>query len=152
MRKLVINGQLIDDTTDCYCIAEIGHNHQGKLKTCMEMFKVAKECGADAVKLQKRDNKNLYTKAGYEKPYDNENSYGATYGEHREALEFGEAEYRELKAYAGEIGVALFATAFDFGSVDFLAKLEMPAFKVASGDLKNIPLLQYMAQVGQPII
>jgi N-acetylneuraminate synthase/sialic acid synthase len=67
-------------------------------------------------------------------------------------LEFGEADYRELKAYAREIGVTLFATAFDFGSVDFLAKLEMPAFKVASGDLKNIPLLKYMAQVGQPII
>jgi len=152
MRRLVINGQAIDDTTDCFSIAEIGHNHQGKLKTCLEMLKVAKECGADAVKLQKRDNKSLYTKAGYEKPYDNENSYGATYGEHREALEFGETEYRELKAYAREIGVTLFATAFDFGSVDFLAKLEMPAFKVASGDLKNIPLLRYMAQVGRPII
>ena len=152
MRKLVINGQGIDDTTDCYTIAEIGHNHQGKLKTCLEMFKVAKECGADAVKLQKRDNKSLYTKAGYEKPYDNENSYGATYGEHREALEFDESEYKELKAYAQEIGVTLFATAFDFPSVDFLAKLEMPAFKVASGDLKNIPLLTYMAKVGKPVV
>lgn len=152
MRKLVIDQKTIDDTTDCYVIAEIGHNHQGKLKTCMEMFKVAKECGADAVKLQKRDNRSLYTQAGYNKPYDNENSYGATYGEHREALEFGESEYKELKAYAKEIGVTLFATAFDFPSVDFLAKLDMPAFKVASGDLKNIPLLSHMAQVGKPMI
>jgi N-acetylneuraminate synthase/sialic acid synthase len=152
MRKLVINGQTIDDTADCYTIAEIGHNHQGKLKTCMEMFKVARECGADAVKLQKRDNRALYTQAAYSKPYENENSYGATYGEHREALEFGESEYRELKAYAREIGVTLFATAFDFSSVDFLAKLEMPAYKVASGDLKNIPLLTYMAKAGQPIV
>jgi N-acetylneuraminate synthase/sialic acid synthase len=46
----------------------------------------------------------------------------------------------------------MFATAFDFPSVDFLAKLQIPAFKVASGDLKNIPLLTYMAQVGKPII
>jgi N-acetylneuraminate synthase/sialic acid synthase len=152
MRKLVINGRTIDDTTDCFTIAEIGHNHQGKLKTCMEMFKVAKECGADAVKLQKRDNKSLYTQTAYEKPYENENSYGATYGEHREALEFGESDYRELRAYAQEIGVTMFATAFDFPSVDFLAKLQIPAFKVASGDLKNIPLLTYMAQVGKPII
>ena len=152
MRKLVIDQKTVDDAVDCYVIAEIGHNHQGKLKTCMEMFKVAKECGADAVKLQKRDNKSLYTKAGYEKPYDNENSYGATYGEHREALEFGESEYKELKAYTKEIGVTLFATAFDFVSVDFLAKLDMPAFKVASGDLKNIPLLTYMAKVGVPIV
>jgi N-acetylneuraminate synthase/sialic acid synthase len=152
MRKLLIDGRLIDDGSDCYVIAEIGHNHQGRLKTCMEMFKVAKECGADAVKLQKRDNRSLYTKASYDKPYDNENSYGATYGEHREALEFGESEYKELKAYAKAIGVAMFATAFDFPSVDFLAKLDMPAYKVASGDLKNIPLLTYMAKVGVPIV
>jgi N-acetylneuraminate synthase/sialic acid synthase len=152
MRRLLIDGKAIDDTTDCYTIAEIGHNHQGKLKTCMEMFKVARDCGADAVKLQKRDNRCLYTRAAYERPYDNENSYGETYGEHREALEFGEVEYRELKAYAKELQVMLFATAFDFASVDFLAKLEMPAYKVASGDLKNIPLLTYMAKVGKPII
>jgi N-acetylneuraminate synthase/sialic acid synthase len=55
-------------------------------------------------------------------------------------------------AYAKEIGVTMFATAFDFPSVDFLAKLEMPAFKVASGDLKNTPLLTHMAKVGKPII
>jgi N-acetylneuraminate synthase/sialic acid synthase len=152
MHKLLIDQIVIDDTTDCYTIAEIGHNHQGKLKTCMEMFKVAKECGADAVKLQKRDNKSLYTRAAYSKPYDNENSYGATYGEHREALEFGESEYQELKACAKELDITLFATAFDFASVDFLAKLEMPAFKVASGDLKNIPLLTYMAKAGKPIV
>ena len=152
MRSLTIQGRVIDDASDCYVIAEIGHNHQGRLKTCMEMFQVAKECGADAVKLQKRDNRTLFTRAAYERPYDNENSFGATYGEHREALEFGEGEYRELKAWAQEIGVTMFATAFDFPSVDFLAKLEMPAFKVASGDLKNIPLLKYIAQVGKPII
>lgn len=152
MRKLTIDGKTIEDAGDCYVIAEIGHNHQGKLETAKEMFKTAKECGADAVKLQKRDNRSLYTKAAYDKPYENENSYGATYGEHREYLEFGWSEYRELVDYARHIGITLFATAFDFPSVDFLAKLDMPAFKVASGDLKNIPLLTYMAQAGKPII
>ena len=58
----------------------------------------AKECGAHAVKLQKRDNRALYTRAMYDKPYDNENSFGATYGEHRESLEFGRDEYLELQA------------------------------------------------------
>ena len=85
------------------------------------MFEVAKECGADAVKLQKRDNRSLYTRAAYAKPYDNRNSYGATYGEHREALEFEEAEYRDLFDYARSIGITMFSTAFDFGSADFLA-------------------------------
>ena len=50
MRKLNLDGKVVQDNSDCYVIAEIGHNHQGKLDTAKEMFKVAKECGADAVK------------------------------------------------------------------------------------------------------
>ena len=152
MRKLVIDGKTIQDESDCWVIAEIGHNHQGKLETAKEMFRVAKESGADAVKLQKRDNRALYTKEGYSKPYENINSYGATYGEHREALEFGWYEYKELKDYAEEIGVTFFSTAFDFPSADFLAKLDMPAYKIASGDLKNIPLLKHITQIRKPMI
>jgi sialic acid synthase len=140
------------DCPDCYVIAEIGHNHQGNLGKAKEMFRAAKECGVNAVKLQKRDNRSLYTRALYEMPYDNENSFGATYGAHREALEFGRVEYEELKRYAGEIGLTMFATAFDFRSADFLAELDMPAFKIASGDLKNLPLLKHIAQLGRPTI
>lgn len=134
-----------------YIIAEIGHNHGGDLSRCLEMFKVAKECGVDAVKLQKRCNKRLYTKALYDSPYDNENSYGRTYGEHREALEFGFEEYVELKQYAEGIGLDFFATAFDFESVDFLVKLGVKAIKVASGDLLNTPLQRYIAQTGKRV-
>lgn len=152
MRELTIDNKSITDDGHCYVIAEIGHNHQGNLETAKEMFKVAKECGADAVKLQKRDNRQLYTGAGYNKPYENPNSYGATYGEHREFLEFGLEEYQELKAYAKEIGITMFATAFDFNSAEFLANLDMPAFKLASGDLKNIPLLIHIAQFQKPMI
>ena len=87
MRKMIVNDFTISDDSDCYVIAEIGNNHQGDLQKAKEMFHAAKECGVDAVKLQKRDNKSLLTKAAYDKPYDNENSFGATYGEHREALD-----------------------------------------------------------------
>ena len=152
MRKLTLDGKVIHDNSDCYVIAEIGHNHQGKLETAKEMFRVAKECGADAVKLQKRDNRSLFTRAGYEKPYDNPNSYGDTYGEHREYLEFGGIEYKELMDYADEIGVTMFSTAFDFNSADFLAKLDIPIYKIASGDLKNIPLLSHIAEFQKPMI
>jgi len=152
MRTLTIDGKVIQDKGPCYVIAEIGHNHQGNMETAKKMFYTAKECGADAVKLQKRNNKKLYTKSMYNKPYDHENSYGATYGEHREALEFELAEYRELKEYAREIGITMFATAFDFHSADFLEELGVPAFKIASGDLRNIPLMKYLAEFDKPII
>jgi N-acetylneuraminate synthase/sialic acid synthase len=139
------------DGTHCYVVAEIGHNHQGSLEKAKEFFLRAKECGVDAVKLQKRDNRTLYTKAMYDMPYNHENSFGPTYGTHREALEFGREELVELKRYAAELGLTLFATVFDLPSADFLAELEMPAYKIASGDLKNTPLLKYVAQLGKPM-
>ena len=80
--------------SDCYVIAEIGHNHQGSVEQAMQMIAKAHECGADAVKLQKRDNISLYTEDFYNRPYESENSFGPTYGMHREALEFGPLEYR----------------------------------------------------------
>ena len=98
-RTLTIDGIEISDDSECYVIAEIGHNHQGRVETCKELFRRGRRAAAlDAVKLQKRDNRSLYTREIYDKPYDNENSFGATYGEHREALEFGKAEYEELQA------------------------------------------------------
>ncbi len=151
-RELCIDGTMIDDGSDCFVIAEIGHNHQGNLEQCKRMFAVAKECGANAVKLQKRDNRSLYTKAMYDSPYVHRNSYGATYGEHREKLEFGRAEYEELIRHAKDLGITFFSTAFDIPSADFLAELDMPAYKIASGDLTNIPLLRHVAKFGKPMI
>ncbi|MEW6402814.1 MAG: N-acetylneuraminate synthase family protein [Chloroflexota bacterium] len=152
MRSLQIEHFVIDDNSDCYIIAEIGHNHQGNLEKAKQLFKAAAECGVNAVKLQKRDNKTLFTRAAYYKPYENENSFGPTYGTHREALEFDKAEYVELQQYARELGVTMFATAFDVPSADFLAELDMPVYKIASGDLKNTPLLKHVAQIGKPMI
>jgi N-acetylneuraminate synthase/sialic acid synthase len=150
--RVTIDGFDVGDASECYVIAEIGHNHQGSVETAKQMFTAAKECGAHAVKLQKRSNRTLYTKEFFNRPYENEASYGATYGEHREALEFGRDEYRELQEHARELGLAFFATAFDFESADFLAELDVPAFKIASGDLTNTPLLRYVGQLGKPVI
>jgi N-acetylneuraminate synthase/sialic acid synthase len=152
MRQLIIGDRIISDDSDAYVIAEIGHNHQGSLKTAKELFQAAAECGVDAGKLQKRDNRSLYTREMYDKPYDNENSFGATYGEHREALEFGKSEYEELQAESARLGIGFFSTAFDLKSADFLAELNTPAYKIASGDLKNIPLLRHVAKIGKPMI
>ncbi len=151
-RSFSINGTRISDDRPCYVIAEIGHNHQGEISKCRELFKVAKECGANAVKLQKRDNRSLFTKTMYAQPYNSENAFGQTYGEHREFLEFGRDEYVELKKLAKELGLAFFSTAFDIPSADFLAELGMPAYKLASGDLTNIPLLKHVAAIGKPMI
>jgi N-acetylneuraminate synthase/sialic acid synthase len=150
-RSLTIDGFEIHDGADCYVIAEIGHNHQGSVEQAKAMFTVVKDCGANAVKLQKRSNRTLYTREFFEQPYENEFSFGETYGEHREALELGRDDYAELQRYAREIGLTFFATPFDFESADFLAELEVPAYKIASADLVNTPLLRHVAAFGKPI-
>lgn len=153
MRKsLTIDGVTISDDSECYVIAEIGHNHQGDVEKCKELFRKAKEAGASAVKLQKRDNRSLFTKAMYNQVYDNPNSFGETYGQHREFLEFNKDQYRELMAFAKELGITMFSTAFDIPSADFLEDLGMPAYKLASGDLKNTPLLRHVAKFKKPMI
>jgi sialic acid synthase len=150
-RRLAVEDVEIHDGSGCYVIAEIGHNHQGDVEKAKQLIHAAKECGADAVKLQKRSNRALYTRAYYDRPYDNEFSFGPTYGAHREALELSAEEYRELQAYAREQGISFFATAWDFESADLLAELDVPAFKIASGDLLNTPLQRHVAAFGKPI-
>ncbi len=151
MKTFNFGRSTISEKGPCYLIAEIGHNHQGNLDTALKMIRVAASCGVQAVKFQKRDNRTLYTKAFYNKPYEHENSYGTTYGEHREYLEFGYDEYTELKKCAEENSVEFMATAFDFKSVDFLEDLGIASYKIASGDVTNTPLLTYIARLGKPM-
>jgi sialic acid synthase len=150
-RRFHIDGVHIHDGSDCYVIAEIGHNHQGDVEKAKQLIRSAHEWGVNAVKLQKRSNVTLYTREFYNQPYDNEFSFGRTYGKHRDALELDADEYRELQRYARELGITFFATAFDFESADLLADLDVPAFKFASGDLRNTPLQRYVATFGKPM-
>jgi N-acetylneuraminate synthase/sialic acid synthase len=149
--ELVVDGRVIARDGPAYVIAEIGHNHQGDVDKAKALVRAARECGADAVKLQKRDNAHLYTRALYDASYDNEHSFGRTYGEHREALELSAAEWLELREFSREEGITLFGTVFDEPSADFLHELDLPAFKIASGDLTNTPLLRHVAALGRPM-
>jgi len=151
-RALTLGTRTITDDEPCYVIAEIGHNHQGSVATAKELFRQAKDCGASAVKLQKRCNRRLYSRSLYDKPYDHPNSFGATYGAHREALEFGVPEYAALDAYAHSLGIDFFATVFDPWSADDLHPLGLPAVKLASADLVNLSLIQHVAAMRVPLI
>ncbi len=103
-RALRIQDVEINDVSECYVIAEIGHNHQGSVEQARKLFDEAKAAGAHAVKLQKRDNRSLYTRELFNKPYENENSYGATYGEHREASSSAAPSTRSCRRTRAEIG------------------------------------------------
>lgn len=152
MHELNIAGRRIADDTGAYVIAELGHNHQGSVEQAEKLLGAAAEAGAHAAKLQKRDNETLFTKDFFTKAYGGRNSFGATYGKHRQALEFGRDEYVHLAALAAHLGIDLFSTAFDMPSVDFLVELDLPVIKIASADVTNTPLLRYAAQTQRTLV
>jgi sialic acid synthase SpsE len=85
-------------------------------------------------------------------PYDNRNSFGATYGEHKRALELSEDDYHALFYFAHNLDVDFCASGWDEESIDFLNTLGVPFFKMASADLTNFPLLEHTAQKSKPMI
>lgn len=135
-----------------YIIAEIGQNHNGETEIAKSLIDLAVECGASAVKFQKRDIASELTTEAYNRPYDNPNSFGKTYGKHREYLELNEEEHRELKEYATMRDITYFVTPCDIPSVDMMERLDVPFYKVASRDLTNIPLLERLRETNKAVI
>jgi len=152
MRRLTIAGKELTQTSVPYVIAELGTNHGGNVDTCLKMVRVAADCGASAVKLQKRTNSKLFTRNLYNQPYNSDAAYGPTYGLHREALELPMSAYREARELAHSLGMDFIATAFDFDALDFILDARVDAVKIASGDLTNIPLQQEAARSGLPVL
>ena len=96
------------DSSYAYVIAEIGNNHQGNLENAIKLIDEAKKCGVDAVKFQKRCNSKLFIPTFYNSSYDNPNSFGKTYGVHRDNIELSIQEMAKLKEYSDKIGVTFF--------------------------------------------
>lgn len=145
------SGRAIGPGHPCFLVAEIGNNHQGDEATAREMIDRAAAAGADAVKFQKRDTAALLTLAGRSAPYGGANSFGSTYGEHRDALELPLDALARLKDHAQVLGLTFFASAWDAPSMDGLAGLGVELVKIASADLPTLPLLRRAAALGVPV-
>ena len=127
-------------------IAEIGCNHKGDFEIAKEMIKTAAEyCKVDIVKFQKRCNKELLSEEEYNAPHPHpENSYGDTYGAHREFLEFTAAQHAELKAYCEECGVVYSTSVWDLTSAKEIAALNPELIKIPSACNLNKPMLEWL--------
>lgn len=152
MKEVKIGSKLVGDTHPCYIVAEIGNNHNGEFEIAKKLIETAEECGANAVKFQKRDISALMTKELKNQPYIKYDSFGNTYGEHRAKLELSEDEWCRLSNFAKKLGIDFYATPFDFRSADFLDKLGVPCFKIGSFDVTNLPLIDYICKKGKPVI
>lgn len=129
-----------------YVIAEAGCNHKGEMEIAKELIKVAAQiCKADAIKFQKRCNKELLTEEQYNAPHPNPiNSYGATYGEHREYLEFTAEQHAQLKKWCEEYGITYSTSVWDLTSAKEIAALEPEFIKIPSACNNHFEMLEWL--------
>lgn len=137
----------------CFIIAEAGVNHNGSCDLARQLVEVAKAAGADAVKFQTFRAERLVTQEAPKAAYQMQaNSWSETQFAMLKKLELCPDLHYELQAYCRELGLIFLSTPFDEESADFLEALGVPAFKISSGDITNLPFLKHIAHKGRPII
>ena len=127
-------------------IAEIGCNHKGDMNIAKEMIMTAATyCKVDCVKFQKRCNKELLTTEEYNAPHPHpENSYGDTYGAHREFLEFTFEQHKQLQEWCNEFGIEYSTSVWDLTSTKEITTLQPKLIKIPSAINLNKPVLEYL--------
>ena len=126
-------------------IAEIGCNHKGEIEIAYELIRLAKDCGADIAKFQKRNNKELLTDEQYTNPHPNPmNSYGSTYGDHREFLELDINQHKLLKTYCDEIGIEYSTSVWDVTSAKEMVSFNPHFLKVPSACNNHFEMLEVL--------
>lgn len=152
VRKIKVSeNRWVGDGEYPFIIAEIGNNHNGNMELALKMIKVAKDIGVDAVKFQKKDIETSFPKELLDSPYEGINSFGNTYREHKQALEFSEQQMKDIYDYCKEIGIICFSTPFDVNSVECLERIGNPIYKVSSFHVTDLSLIEAVSQMGKPI-
>ena len=130
-----------------FFIGEIGINHNGNIDIAKDLIDMAKECGCDAVKFQKRTINTIYDESFLNKY--RESPWGKTQREQKEGLEFKETHYDEINEYCKEVGIDWFASAWDTESFNFLRKYNLKYNKIASAMLTNFDFCSLVAGAGK---
>ena len=133
---------------DITVIAEMGCNHKGDVEIAHEMIKTAAQfCQVDIVKFQKRHSKELLTTEEYNTPHlVPDNSYGETYGEHREFLEFNMKQHKQLKIWCEELGLVYSSSVWDMTSTKEIASLNPELIKIPSACNLQFDMLDYLCK------
>ena len=135
-----------------FVTAEVGQNHQGDLDKAREYIRIFAFEGADAIKFQTRSNKHLFSQDAYDAPYNSENAFASTYGEHREHLELKPEWLPILKEDCAKHGIKFMSTPFDEPSLELLKQIDVDILKIASFDLGNLPFIHRIASMGKPVV
>lgn len=137
-----------------YVIAEIGSNHNGDMDLARSLIDAAHTAGADAVKFQSWSEQSLIANEEYERnpSYSDKKRHFGSLREMVRAYQLTPDQHREAQTHCRERGITFSSSVFSRAEVDLLLELDVPFFKIASMDVVNVPLLEYVAQTGRPVI
>ena len=137
----------------CLIIAEAGVNHNGDVELALKLCEAAKKAGADVVKFQTWITEKLLTRKVAQAEYQTDNTGKAeSQYDMLKRLELSQTDFTRIKEYCDSIGIMFSSTADEPDSLDFLVELGMPFIKIGSGEICNIPYLQYMGTKNLPVI
>jgi len=148
--KIKIGKKTIANGKQPYIVGEIGINHNGDIELAKKLMLVAKECGCDAVKFQKRTVDIVYTKEELAMP--RPNAFGDTNGDLKRGLEFGYDEYKEIDKHCKSLGILWFASCWDAQSVDFMEQFDVCAHKIPSACITDLELIKKIKSTNKPIL
>jgi N-acetylneuraminate synthase len=154
MKNISVDHKVIGEGSPVFIIAEAGCNHNGDLDLAKKLVDVAVEAGADAVKFQTFIADQLVTPYAAKADYQKKNTGNEKESQFRmlKKLELPYEAFKTLKTYCDQSGIIFLSTPFDYASADFLNELKVPAFKIASGDITNLPFLAFISSKGKPVI
>ncbi|MDP7525537.1 MAG: N-acetylneuraminate synthase [Dehalococcoidales bacterium] len=153
MIGIEIGERMIGEGEPCFIIAEAGVNHNGDNELAKKLIDAASVAGADAVKFQTFRAEELTTADAEKAVYQRQGTgLNEPQMEMLKGLELGREDFKKLSGYAKEKKIVFLSSPFDRSSVDLLEELEVPAFKIASGEITNSPLLEHVASKRKPII
>ena len=131
----------------CFFISEIGANHQGNLDIALHLIRESALAGASCVKFQLSSLQDRFTRSSLDREYNSLNSFGKTYRDHRLAVSLTREQLSKCSQYARNQGILFSASGTDEASIDFLVdRLKLPFLKIGSGDVNNLPLIEYAAK------
>jgi N-acetylneuraminate synthase/N,N'-diacetyllegionaminate synthase len=152
MISVKIADKIIGEGEPCFIIAEAGVNHNGDIELAKELIDAARNARADAVKFQTFKAEKVVTQSAEKAEYQKETTEKGSQYEMIKTLELTEEDFNNLADYAKKKNIVFLSSPFDKESVDLLDGINVPVFKVASGEITNFPLLTHIAKKGKPII
>lgn len=135
-----------------YIIAEAGVNHNGSFALACKLVDAAKKAGVDCIKFQTFKSENLVSRTAKKAEYQKKTTGDSSQQDMLKKLELSFDEFLNLKNYCENMGICFLSTPFDFDSIEFLNSIDMPFWKIPSGEVTNLPYLLALAKTGKPVV